>query len=211
MRAEMIDAIQGERSVFINCPFDEEYQPLFQAVMFAVARCGFFPRCSLEGADSGEVRIEKIAKMIGECRYGIHDLSRVELSSGTDLPRFNMPFELGLFLGARRFGGPKQRRKVCLVLDSAPYRYQAFLSDIAGQDIRAHGNAPRRVVTHIRDWLRDASQDASIPGGDEVHRRYEQFQSDLPRLCRDAHLLPKELTFLDLSTLISEWLSDAVR
>ena len=207
----MSDTILVDRDVFINCPFDDEYRPLFQALMFAVARCGFVPRCSLEAADSGDVRIDKITKIIGECRYGIHDLSRVELSSGNNLPRFNMPFELGLFLGARRFGPPKQRRKVCLVLDSAPYRYQAFLSDIAGQDIRTHGNEARRIVAHIRDWLRDSSQDASIPGGDEVHRRYEQFQSDLPRLCRDAHLLPNELTFLDLSTLISEWLSDAVR
>ena len=207
----MVDALPGDRDVFINCPFDDDYRPLFQALMFAVAGCGFVPRCSLEAADSGDVRIDKITKIIGECRYGIHDLPRVELSSGNNLPRFNMPFELGLFLGARRFGPPKQRRKVCLVLDSAPYRYQAFLSDIAGQDIRTHGNEARRIVAHIRDWLRDSSQDSSIPGGDEIHRWYEKFQSRLPRLCRTARLVPKELTFLDLSTLISEWLSDAVR
>ena len=77
----MSDTILVDRDVFINCPFDDEYRPLFQALMFAVARCGFVPRCSLEAADSGDVRIDKITKIIGECRYGIHDLSRVELSS----------------------------------------------------------------------------------------------------------------------------------
>jgi hypothetical protein len=41
--------------------------------------------------------------MIGECDYGIHDLSRVEVDAG-GIPRFNMPMELGLHLGARLFG-----------------------------------------------------------------------------------------------------------
>ena len=208
----MTEAAPVDRDVFVNCPFDEEYRSIFQTIVFSVIGCGFFPRCALETADSGDVRIDKIARMIGECRYGIHDLSRVELSLSNNLPRFNMPFELGLFLGARRFGGPQQRRKVCLVLDSAPYRYQAFLSDIAGQDIRAHGNEGRRVATHIRDWLRDSSQDASIPGGGEVFRWSQQFQLDLPQQCQSAKLSPTELTFCDLRTLISEWLlRDAVR
>ena len=27
-------------SVFINCPFDEEYVPIFRAIVFIVAACG---------------------------------------------------------------------------------------------------------------------------------------------------------------------------
>ena len=50
-----------------------------------------------------------------------------------------MPLELGLFLGAKRFGGTDQRSKKALVLDREPYRYQTFISDIAGKDIHAHG------------------------------------------------------------------------
>ena len=30
-----------ERGVFINCPFDAQYQPLFRALLFAVEDCGF--------------------------------------------------------------------------------------------------------------------------------------------------------------------------
>jgi len=48
-----------------------------------------------------------------------------------------MPLELGIFLGAKRFGGPKQKRKNCLILDREKYRYQQYCSDIAGQDIKA--------------------------------------------------------------------------
>lgn len=31
-----------ENSVFINCPFDPEYWPLFEAIVFAAYDCGFF-------------------------------------------------------------------------------------------------------------------------------------------------------------------------
>ena len=50
------------QSVFINCPFDDDYKPLFQAMVFTVIRCGYLPRCAKEQDDSsgvderGEVR-----------------------------------------------------------------------------------------------------------------------------------------------------------
>ena len=43
---------------------------------------------------------KKICQLILESPYGIHDLSRIELDPSTQLPRFNMALELGLFLGA---------------------------------------------------------------------------------------------------------------
>ena len=99
------------RNVFINCPFDEAYLSIFHAIIFTVFDCGYTPRCSLEIEDSSEVRIEKIAKVISECKYGIHDISRTEFDKDTNLPRFNMPLELGMFLGAKRFGDDEQRKK----------------------------------------------------------------------------------------------------
>lgn len=54
-------------NVFIDCPFDPDYRPLFEAVVFAVCDRGFFPRCALEGNDSSQVRIQKITPIIGEC------------------------------------------------------------------------------------------------------------------------------------------------
>jgi hypothetical protein len=110
-------AADSARNVFINCPFDDRYRPLFHAAVFAVVDCGFVPRCALEVDDGSEVRINKVCDLIGECRFGIHDLSRTELDSRSKLPRFNMPLELGLFIGAKRFGGASHRRKSCLILD----------------------------------------------------------------------------------------------
>jgi hypothetical protein len=124
-------------NVFVNCPFDSGYRPLFDAVVFTVIDCGFVARCSLEIDDGSEVRIDKIVRIIGECRLGVHDISRTELDPVHALPRFNMPLELGPFLGAKRFGGQDHARKNCLILDLEPYRYQKFISDLSGQDIHA--------------------------------------------------------------------------
>ncbi len=134
-----------EQNVFINCPFDKIYAPLFQAAIFAVIECGFEVRCGLETSDASQIRIQKIYEQIGSCKYGIHDLSRVQLDENSKLPRFNMPLELGIFMGAKFLGSPKQKQKMCLVFDEIPYRYQKYLSDIAGQDISSHQNDPQGV------------------------------------------------------------------
>ena len=52
------------------------------------------------GTGSNETRIDKIARIIRESRLSVHDISRVELDAASDLPRFNMPFECGLAMGA---------------------------------------------------------------------------------------------------------------
>lgn len=65
-------------SVFINCPFDREYAPIFEAIVFCVVACGFVPRCALEAGDSGTVRLDKIRGLIAGSRFAVHDLSRLE-------------------------------------------------------------------------------------------------------------------------------------
>jgi hypothetical protein len=123
--------------VFKNCPFDVTYKPIFDAIVFAVDNLGFVARCALEVDDSGEVRLSKIERIIEECKFGIHEISAVSVDPATRLPRFNMPLELGLFLGCQRYEAVTQAKKASLVLDNEQYRYRIFTSDIAGQDIHA--------------------------------------------------------------------------
>ena len=193
-------------NVFINCPFDKEYLILRDALLFAVFDCGFIPRCALEEDDSGNVRFNKIQKIIAECRFGVHDISRTELDDQTQTPRFNMPLELGVFLGAKHFGNKQQKGKVCLVLDRERYRYQAFISDIAGHDIRSHDNDPEEVIKHIRNWLNTASGRRTIPGGRVIIARWQQFEADLPVMCEKFSIEVDELTYNDRTNFISEWL-----
>ncbi|HEU4452104.1 MAG TPA: hypothetical protein VFR81_03555 [Longimicrobium sp.] len=197
-----------ENSVFINCPFDTMYRPLLEAIIFAVYACGFFPRCALEGNDSSEVRIDRITSIIRQCRLAIHDISQTHLDPQTGLPRFNMPFELGIFVGAKAFGGRDQRRKACVVLDSERHRYQAFISDIAGQDIRDHGREVARAIHQVRDFLAaHAPASVLLPGGDAIVKRYRQFHRELRPSCRKLHLDPRKLTFRDLTVLIVNWMT----
>lgn len=197
-----------DENVFINCPFDEEYASLLHAIVFAVHDCGFIARSALELDDSSEVRIEKIFRIIANCRFSVYDLSRTELDSATGLPRFNMPLELGLFLGARRFGTKKQKRKCSLILDREKYRYQKFCSDIAGQDIRAHGGVVKNAVMAVRNWLSTYAKEAGVfvPSGSVIHSRYEKFLAQLPLWCEELGYQPEELIFNDRTTLVAQWL-----
>ena len=194
------------RCVFINCPFDGAYLPIFRVIVFAVFDCGYNARCALEVSDSSEVRIDKILRIVSECKYGIHDISRTELDEETNLPRFNMPLELGIFLGAKRFGDDEQKKKVCLILDKEPYRYQGFISDIAGQDIQSHKNDDFQTIKIVRNWLRAASGRVTIPGGVEIFRRYRKFISELPVICKALKLTIDEMIFNDYTDIVSEWL-----
>ncbi len=195
-------------NVFINCPFDAEYRDLFRAVVFTVIDCGFKARCALEFDDGSEVRIDKIERLIGECRYGIHDLSRTELDPTYGLPRFNMPLELGLFLGAKRYGGEDHSQKNCLILDVERYRYQKFISDLGGQDIRAHTGDPAAAIGAVRDWLRAATRRTTLPGGTDIAARFDLFLRDLPDLCARTKLHEQDLTFVDFTWLSATWLNE---
>jgi hypothetical protein len=192
--------------VFINCPFDTGFQPIFNAIVFSVYDLGFVARCALEDDDAGEVRLAKIQRIVEECRYGINDLSSVTLDAVTGLPRFNMPLELGLFLGCKRFGAKSQSNKRTLILDSEQYRYRQFISDISGQDIRAHGGDPSRAIRAVRDWLQATSKRQGLAGGGEIIGHFRRFQADLPAICGEAELEPDKLTFIDLSTVVKDWL-----
>ena len=193
--------------VFVNRPFDAEYKPLFEAIVFAVHDCGYIARCVLEVDDSSEVRIEEIARLIAACKFGIHDISRTELDAIHSLPRFNVPLELGLFLGAKRFGRAEQKAKVCLILDTEKYRYQKFISDIAGQDIATHGQAPAEAIKAVRNCLRGATpRTVKIPSGTIIARRYELFRQELPLMCKKLHLNEAELTFSEYVLQVEEWL-----
>lgn len=193
-------------NIFINCPFDEQYKGIFYATIFTILDCGFFPKSSLEFDDGTENRLEKIIRIIGECKFGIHDISRTELDSDSNLPRFNMPFELGLFIGARKFGGRLHKEKFCLIMDKTKYRYQSFISDISGQDIQSHNDDPRKVISIIRSWITTTSRRKTIPGGNSIWKRYNEFENDLPAMCKLAKITEDELTYIDRINFISEWL-----
>ena len=192
--------------VFLNCPFDSAYLPLYQAIVFTVMAIGYQIRMALEVENSGLSRLAKIVDIIRETPYGIHDISRAGADEQTGLARFNMPLELGLFLGAREYGDSRQGQKVALILDTEQYRYQKFISDIAGNDIEAHMNDPKVVVKKVRNWLSNKSGGAQLPlGGKGVVDHYDKFMTDFPAI-RDVLGHDHDVPFKDFIMIVRDWL-----
>lgn len=194
------------RDVFINCPFDDQFEPGFRALVFAVWACGFRVRCAKEMADAAETRIDKLYNIIEQSRLGIHDLSRTELDPVNNLPRFNMPFELGVFLAAKRFGDEEQKRKRALVLDVDQYRFAKFISDIAGMDITPHNDEPAIMVRCVRDWLFTVTRRKSIPAPAPLLLSFDRFIAALPGIAATAGLNPVAILYPDYERLVPAWI-----
>lgn len=170
--------------------------------------CGFLPRSARELEDGAQGRLEKLYEIIGQCRYGIHDLSRTEPDPVHGLPRFNMPLELGLFLGARRYGGAEQGGKRALILDVELFRYQRFASDLSGLDIQAHGGEPREAVRRTRDFLANVSKRA-LPGAGRVVAAYEEFVEARDALADLLEVDRYETPYVDFDRMVATWLLEA--
>ncbi|MCJ2057814.1 hypothetical protein MKL09_14770 [Methylobacterium sp. J-048] len=164
-----------ERSVFINCPFDEAYEPILQAILFCVVYLGFSPRIARERNDSAEVRLEKITDLIEACKFSIHDLSRAQATTAGEYYRLNMPFEYGIDWACRRWFGSGRDAKRLLVLEEKPYRYQASISDISGSDIQYHQADYQIAVRKVRNWLVSEAGIAA-PGAARILAHYADFQ-----------------------------------
>lgn len=193
-------------SVFLNCPFDDDYQDLFNVILFTVHRCGFILRCSKEFDDNSKIRINNIVKLIKESKYSIHDISRIGLDDGSGLPRFNMPLELGIAVGAQKYGRSPQSKKQYLILESEKYRFKIFISDISGQDIKEHKDDPKIVVKQVRNWLSTKTGD-TIPSGSIIYKEYEEFKEALPDLCTVNQWIKEELTYQEYVSLVVNWLT----
>lgn len=142
-----------ERNVFINCPFDDEYLKLLHPLLFTLIYLGFTPRIALERSDSGEQRIDKICELIKQSKYSIHDLSRLQSKKKNEYFRLNMPFELGIDYGVRRFAEGYSEKKF-LVLSKTRFEYAKAISDISGVDIKSHDDEALKVIRIVRNWLR---------------------------------------------------------
>lgn len=180
------------RNVFVNLPFDEPYKPLFEAVIFAITASGYRIRCALEEDDSGDIRIDKLDRLIRESPLSVHDLSRTELGAN-DLPRFNMPFELGLAIGARRFGSRTQKFNKIKIMVAEPYRLPAYLSDLGGNDPAAHHSQPETVIRIVRDFLHETPDGGRLPGPARFYDYFQEFKRALPDIAEAIEFRPEEI------------------
>ncbi len=196
---------QYNSNVFINCPFDAEYRTKLYAIVFTVYSCSFKPISALSEDNGADNQLQKIQNLIEKSRYSIHDISRTELNE-KGFPRFNMPFEAGIFFGAKRFGDKDQKNKNALIFEKTKFTYQNYLSDLSGIDTKAHDNNPDTIIRGIRDWLKTSSRRTTIPGHLIIIDSFHKFQSQLPAILAVMNLEMESLPFNDLCLIVEEFL-----
>src|SRR5271166_5254291 len=113
------------QSVFLNIPYDAQFEELYLAYIVGLTQLGLKINAAL--ALPNQDRLKRIVGLIEKSDVSIHDLSRIESSSG--IPRFNMPLELGLALF--RSHVTRGRHRV-FVFEKKAYRVQRSTSDVNG-------------------------------------------------------------------------------
>lgn len=186
-------------NIFINCPFDDDYVVLLRPLLFTILYLGMNPCIASERSDSGETRITKICDLIGNAKYGIHDISRIKSDKPNEYFRQNMPFELGVDFGARMFGSGQLKQKKHLILEKDPHDYHAAFSDISGMDIKNHNNKPDNIICAVRNWFYETVGKKDAEEFILIWYWYSDFQAQLERDLEDKGLNQKEA----LRTLIN--------
>lgn len=169
------------RAVFINCPYDAEYQATFDAIVFCAVCCGFIPRSALETRTVADARMERIVQAIFASKYSIHDLSRCRGEGSEMLARFNMPLELGIAMARRFMDGKKRDRHDWLVLVPDGHQYAKFVSDLAGFDPMRYDGTTEAVVPKVMSWLATRPETIRTPTPYDVLAALPRFQAEKER------------------------------
>jgi hypothetical protein len=68
--------------------------------------------------------------------------------------------------------------------------------------------AAPQTTTGTSSSIARQSQQAYIPGGDTILKRFQAFSSDLSALCTELHLTATDLdNFRDFHNCVTEWLN----
>ena len=105
----------------------------------ALVYLGKRPTTVLDLGGGTAPRMDRLIAAIRGNPFSVHDLSRVEPAGrgAGAVPRFNMPFELGLAV-AVSLTERRQPRHGFVLLESKPFRLQRSLSDMNGYDPLIH-------------------------------------------------------------------------
>ncbi len=166
-----------EDAVFLNIPYDLQFEKLYFAYIVGLTTLAFVPRATL--GLTGAARLERIVRLIRSCRYSVHDLSRVQLDrTAPRTPRFNMPFELGL---AVAWAMSSSERHVWFACEAQPYRPLKSISDLNGTDFHIHGGTIEGVMRELCNAFVRRSKRPSVPFMMAVYRQLRKIAPDIQR------------------------------
>lgn len=178
-KSRAVPSPRGKVSVFLNIPYDTQFERLYLAYIAGITAFGLEPHATLE-IPGGARRLDRIFELLSSCAFSIHDLSRVQLDrKAPRTPRFNMPFELGLAVAWEKLGN-KHTWFVCEALDR---RILKSLSDLNGSDVYIHGGGVRGVFRELCSAFRRTTNQPTVQ---EMEFVYRDLMSTLPEIMRQA-------------------------
>jgi hypothetical protein len=169
-------------SVFVNCPFDAEFRPQLNAIVFTRVHAGFYPVLASSSGQSGRPRLERILGALNDCRYSIHDLSRCRGEGDDNLARFNMPLELGMAMAIRGGSAAAERHEFLVLVPQEHYLHKRYISDLGGLDPQTHDGTPPRIVAEVLAWLLTAAEAPAELSPPEVLEKLPRFEAELDAL-----------------------------
>jgi hypothetical protein len=201
-------ALRREASVFINCPYDNKFAPIFDAIVFATICCGFLPRCAIESGTTSLPRMSRIVKAMEGSKYSIHDLSRCQGEGDSNLARFNMPLELGMAM-TQSSQARKSATHDWLVLVPNGHPYKKYISDLAGYDPTEYDGTYATVIPAVMSWLATRPDAVETPTPQSVLGAMPAFRAARESLCADwcgqepwADVLVKGMSIAAAASLI---------
>jgi hypothetical protein len=196
-------------NIFINCPLDAKYTPLFRSMIFTLMYLGLEPRISIEDTECSQNRLDKIFDLMKQSDISIHDLSRIKSSGSDEYYRLNMPFELGIDYGLRLAFADSLSKKF-IVLEDEKYSYHKGLSDYSGFDVLTHSGNPARMVKVLRDWFVNNGIVESAKGGTAIWYEYNDCWAYIyDRLLEKGYSEEEtdEIPYNEYKAFVAEWLS----
>lgn len=173
----------SQNSVFLNIPYDDRFRRLYLAYIAGLIHLGLNPRATLE-IPGGRNRLEKILELIRNCRYSIHDLSRVQLDRTPPCtPRFNMPFELGLTVASAQIDSVPHD---WFVFEAVNRRAAKSLSDLAGTDANIHRGTVEGIMRELCNAF--VRESASVTDMMRTYRALSRLVAEIERRTRARSL-----------------------
>ena len=81
------------------------------------------------------------------------------------------------------------------------------MSDIAGQDIEAHGGDARRLIDRVRAFLNSAKRGAPLPSGAVIGSDYDRLGENMHVICQRLEIDAGALEFKDFTWVVTDFLA----
>lgn len=158
-------AVDNTRKVFLNVPYEAEYEEIFIAFLSTIVCLGREPIIVAEVPDEGGGRLPRIFDELSNCRVSIHEMGWIKDGE----PRFNMPFELGIAWALRKTN-PRTRHHI-IVFEEKSFRLNRTLSDWSGSDPKIHGGSAEKAIGGLLDALARKNVELTVEKVMEIYRK----------------------------------------